>query len=105
MEAAAGRIFPLHVFLKVHSYTIAQSFRVKVGDGFWGCFILEKETQEVEKGFCQLSRTLAPAMAGQGYGENKSNTLSKLGTLPVREGVLFTINDGKPEVLLRDGGR
>ena len=24
----------------MHYYTIAQSFRVKVGDGFWGCFHL-----------------------------------------------------------------
>ena len=27
-------------FLKVHYYTIVQSFRVIVGDGFWGCFLL-----------------------------------------------------------------
>ena len=34
-------------FLKVHYYTIVQSFRVIVGDGFWGCFLLGEGNRKV----------------------------------------------------------
>ena len=56
-------------FWKVHYYTIAQSFRVIVGDVFLSCFLLEKETKAVEKGWIWPFRTVAhaaPVIAGQG---------------------------------------